>query len=237
MSFLDHLEELRDRLLKSVVAIAVGMAACLTYVTSLILFLNGPAEAAAVRLVPIDATEIFSIYFRVGLTGGLCLAAPVVLWQAWRFIEPGLHRHEKWYAGPFLLSTTVCFAAGAGFGYQVVLPWFLKLQAAMATAVHYDNTMSALSYFGLLTTMIVTMGLIFEMPPVVFILSRIGLVNARFLLRNFKYAILAFAVAAAVLTPSTTDIVPMMAFMAVMIAVYLVSVVVAAIFGRSRRID
>jgi sec-independent protein translocase protein TatC len=235
MAFLDHLEELRNRLLKSLIAVAIGMGLCLSYAADLIVFLKWPAEAVGIRLVPIEATEIFSLYFKVGLSAGICLAAPVILWQVWRFIEPALYRHEKRYAAPFLISTILCFAGGAVFGYAIVAPQFMKLQVAMFDAAHFDKTMGALSYFSFLSMMVVAMGAIFEMPPVIFILSRIGIVNAGFLVKNFKYAILLFSVASAILTPSTTDIAPMVAFMGVMTAVYAVSILVALLFGRARK--
>jgi sec-independent protein translocase protein TatC len=180
-----------------------------------------------------EATEIFSLYFRVALATGVCLAAPVLLWQVWRFIEPALHKHEKRYAAPFMISTIGCFAAGAAFAYAVVAPWMLKLQMAMANKVGIPVDMSAGSYLTMLSATIVSMGVIFQMPPVVFILSRIGLVNARFLIRNFKYAFLLFSFAAALLTPST-ELEPMFFFMAVMTGVYILSIAVAWVFGRRR---
>ncbi len=237
MPFLDHLEELRNRLWKSLVATGIGMAVSLGYAAELIDFLRWPADVVGIRLIPVEATEVFSLYFKVGLFGGICLAAPIILWHIWRFIEPALYKHEKRYAAPFLISTVACFASGAIFAYLVVSPWFLKLQAGMAQRVHFEVTMSALSYFGLLTTLVVSMGAIFEMPPVVFILSRIGIISARFLARNFKYAFLLFSVASAVITPSTTDIAPMVMFMGIMTAVYVVSILVALIFGRSRKAE
>jgi sec-independent protein translocase protein TatC len=237
MPFLEHLEELRTRLLRSLIAVAIGMCICLAYATQLILFLRWPADVVGIRLVPIEATDVFSLYFRVGLSGGVCLAAPFVLWQVWRFIEPALYRHEKRYAAPFLISTVVCFIGGAVFGYAVVSPWFLRLQAAMAQAAHFEQTMSALSYFGLLTTLVISMGAIFEMPAIVLILSRIGLISAGFLLRHCKYALLLFSVASAILTPSTTDIAPMIAFTAVMTGVYAISILVAFVFGKARSVE
>jgi len=234
MPFLDHLEELRRRIFKCLIAVGIGLAVCFAYAAELIIFLNRPALAAGVRLVAIDGMEIFSVYFQVAFVVGICMAAPVILWQAWRFIEPGLYRHEKRYAAPFIISTTLCFAAGAAFGYRIVAPWLLVLQVSMAQAAHIEVTMSSMSYLATLTNTILAMGAIFEMPPVVFILSRIGLVSAGFLTRNFKYAFLLFSIAAAVLTPST-NIPPMLAFMAVMTAVYVVSTLVALVFGKTRK--
>lgn len=236
MPILEHLEELRTRLLRSVAAIAVGMAICFAYTAELIQFLGRPAAKLGIHLVAIDATEIFSLYFRVAATGGICLATPFIVWQIWRFIEPALHSHERRYAGPFVISTTLCFVGGAIFGYAIVSPWFFQLQDAMAKAAGIEVRPSALSYFETLSMLVLSMGAIFEMPPVVFVLSRIGLVSARFLVRNFKYAFLLFSVAAAVLTPST-QIPPMLGFLVVITAVYVVSILVALIFGKSRKVE
>jgi sec-independent protein translocase protein TatC len=227
---------LRRRLVKCLIALAIGLAVCIPYAANLIVFLNRPALKAGVRLFTIEGMEIFSVYFNVALAGSICLAAPIILWQAWRFIEPGLYRHEKRYAVPFMISTCLCFAAGAAFGYGIVAPWLLKLQVAMAEKAHIELAMSSRSYLATLTNTILAMGAIFEMPPVIFILSRIGLVSAKFLIVNFKYAFLFFSVAAAVLTPST-DMPPMLAFMAVMTAVYAVSILVALVFGKARKAE
>jgi sec-independent protein translocase protein TatC len=234
MPFLEHLEELRRRLIKCLIGLAVGTTVGFVYTAPIIEFLGRPAQSAGIKLVAIEATEVFSLYFKVALATGICLAAPVILWQIWRFIEPALYKHEKRYAAPFIISTTICFVAGAIFGYGIVAPWLLKLEQEMAMQAHLDMAMSAESYFGMLTATVVSMGGIFEMPPVVFVLSRIGLVSASFLIRNFKYAFLLFSIAAAVLTPST-QIPPMLLFMAVMTAIYVISILVAMVFGRARK--
>jgi sec-independent protein translocase protein TatC len=236
MPFLDHLEELRRRLIKCLIALAVSTTICLTYTAEIIAFLIRPAATSGIPIVAIEATEVFSVYFKVALAAGICLAAPVILWQVWRFIEPALYKHEKRYAVPFIISTTFCFVAGSVFGYVIVAPWLLQLERVMALAAHISFTMSAESYLGMLTVTVVAMGAIFEMPPVIFILSRIGLVSAKFLIRNFKYALVLFSIAAALLTPSTQPP-PMLFFMAVMIGIYVVSIVVAMVFGRARKTE
>jgi sec-independent protein translocase protein TatC len=227
MSFLDHLEELRKRLIRCVIAIAVGMLLCVAYAPNLILFLGAPARAAGLKLVAIESTEIFSIYFKVAAAGGICLAAPFILWQVWRFIEPALYKHEKRYAAPFLLSTIVCFGLGATFGYVVAAPWLLRLQKVWADLAGIEITMSTLSYFGLLTSTIVAMG------PIVFILSRIGLIDARFLVRHAEHAVVISAIAAAMITP-TGDMAPTIALMTVILGLYTVSILVAWVFGKPR---
>jgi sec-independent protein translocase protein TatC len=236
MSFLEHLEELRSRILKSLVALAAGLALCWAFVEPLIRFLGVPARIAGIRLVAIESTEIFSLYFTVALAGAACLAAPFILWQVWQFVAPGLHSQERRYAGPFIISTTLCFIGGAIFGYKVMMPLTLKLIAVMARAVHIEVTMSVTGYFNLLVVLIVCMGIVFEISPVIFILSRIGLVSARFLTRNFKYAVLISVIAAAVLTPST-DASTMILVSIPIILNYGLGIIVAAIFGRSRQAE
>jgi sec-independent protein translocase protein TatC len=236
MPFLDHLEELRRRLIKCLIALAGGTIIGLTYTAPIIQFLERPVLISGIRLIAIESTEVFSVYFKVALAAGMCMAAPVILWQIWRFIEPALYKHEKRYAAPFIISTTICFIGGALFGYAIVAPWLLTLEESMAKTVNIEVAMSADSYLGMLTATVVSMGGIFEMPPIIFILSRIGLVSAKFLIRNFKYAVLLFSVAAAILTPST-QIPPMLFFMAVMIGIYVISIVVAMVFGRTRKAE
>src|SRR5436309_10030857 len=116
MPFLEHLEELRRRLISGLIAIAICSGLCLVYATELIKFLKQPAEAAGLALASYDSLEMFSIYFTVPLGAGICLAAPVILWQVWKFIEPALYVHEKRYARPFIVLTTICFLLGAA-GY------------------------------------------------------------------------------------------------------------------------
>jgi sec-independent protein translocase protein TatC len=236
MPFLDHLEELRRRLIRCLIALGVGTGIGLVYTAQLIEFLGRPAAAAGVPLMAIDATGIFSLYFKVAAAAGICLAAPVMLWQIWRFIEPALYAHEKRYSRPFIILTTLCFVIGAAFGYVIVAPWLFKLEMAMAQDAGIHMNMSAESYFTMLVATVVAMGAIFEMPPIVFVLSRIGLISAKFLIRNFKYAVFVFSIAAAVLTPSTTPP-PMLFFMAVMTGLYGVCIVVAMVFGRTRKAD
>jgi sec-independent protein translocase protein TatC len=236
MPFLEHLEELRQRIIKSLIALGVGTVIGIAYTAQIIEFLRRPAASVKVPLIAIEAMEIFSLYFKVALATGICLSAPVILWQVWRFIEPALYKHEKRYAAPFIISTTLCFIGGGMFGYAVVTPWLLALEVQMAKLAGIEFMLSSQSYLTTLAATIVAMGVVFEMPPIVFILSRIGLVNARFLIRNFKYAFLLFSVASAVLTPST-EFAPMLFFMAVMTAIYVVSIAVAMVFGRTRKAE
>jgi sec-independent protein translocase protein TatC len=233
MSFLDHLVELRQRIIKSVIAVAVGVLICTSYTPAIIRFLKAPAAKHGINLVSYGALEMFSLYFHVALAAGICLAAPVILFQAWRFIEPALYPSEKRWALPFVISTTIFFVLGAAFGYAVATPYILQMQAELAVLLDIPWNPNAMEYIGLLTATVIAMGAVFEMPPVVFILSRIGLVSAGFLVRNFKYAFLILTVLSAVLTPSG-DLGPMLAFLTVMLGLYVISILVALVFGKKR---
>lgn len=236
MPFLDHLDELRNRIIKSIVAVGATLLVCVTYASELIEFLKIPADRVGIHLIAIGGTEIFSVYFKASLACAICLAAPFLLCQIWEFIAPGLHKHERRYAGPFLISTTFSFIGGAAFGFLVLLPLALGLQLSMAEAVGISLPMSAMSYFDLLSMVVISMGVIFEIPAVIFLLSRIGLITASFLARNFKYAILLSFIAAAILTPST-DMSTMTLVAVPMIGLYAVGIVVAWVFGRPRKVE
>jgi sec-independent protein translocase protein TatC len=234
MPFLEHLAELRSRIIKSVIAAAIGVLLCTTYAAEIVRFLKAPASKYGVEIVGYGAWEMFSLYFDVALAGGICLAAPYILFQIWRFIEPALYPHERRYALPFVISTNVFFALGALFGYFVATPYLMQLELELARLMDVVWRPGALEYISLLTSTVVAMGVVFEMPPVVFILSRIGLVSAGFLVRNFKYAFLILTILATVLTPSG-NLGPDVVFMGVMLGLYSLSVLVAFVFGRKRR--
>jgi sec-independent protein translocase protein TatC len=236
MSFLEHLEELRRRVIKAVIAVAAGVVVCTAYTPEIVRFLKAPAAQYGIELVGYGGWEMFSLYFHVAFAGGISIAAPFVLFQIWRFVEPALYSHERRYALPFLLSTTLFFIFGAAFGYAVATPYIMELSRELSLLMDITWHPGALEYIGLLTTTVIAMGVVFEMPPIVFILSRIGLVDGRFLLRNFKYAFLILAILSGVLTPSG-DLGPMIAFLAVMTALYFLSVLVAFVFGRKRRAE
>ena len=236
MSFLEHLEELRRRIIKCLIAVAVGMAISTAYTPAIIRFLKAPAAKYGIEVVGYGGWEIFSLYFDVAFAAGITLAAPFILFQVWRFIEPALYPREKRYALPFVISTTLFFILGSAFGYFVATPYIIELSRQLAVLMDVMWRPGALEYVSLLTATVVAMGIVFEMPPIVFILSRIGLVDAGFLIRNFKYAFLTLAILSGVLTPSG-DLGPMIAFLGVMTALYFLSILVALVFARKRTLQ
>jgi sec-independent protein translocase protein TatC len=235
MSFLEHLEELRGRIIKSLVAVGASFAVCWYFSVELFEFVARPiTRIPGVTLVINDPTEAFTVYLKVCFVAALYVSAPFVLWQIWRFIVPGLHAHERRYAGPFIISTSLFFMIGGVFGYLVAFPNALEFLLGMAKQGHITPFISAEKYFGLFSTVMIVLGIVFEIPPVVFILSRIGLVNGPFLLRHTDWAIIISTIVAAVVTP-TTDAFNMLVVAVPMVALYLIGVVVAFAFGRQRR--
>jgi sec-independent protein translocase protein TatC len=163
----------------------------------------------------------------------LFLSAPFVLWQVWLFVSPGLYAHERRYAVPLVLAASVCFMLGGAFGYFVAFPAALKFLLDWTAALHLTPIIDASAYFDLFFAVVVSLGLVFQIPIVIFVLSRMGLVTARFLLVNLKYALFASAVIAAIITP-TTDPGNMLIIAGPMVALYALGIPIAWAFGRKR---
>jgi sec-independent protein translocase protein TatC len=237
MSFLDHLEELRTRILRSLIAIGLAFVVCWAFVEDIygivqipILEVLGEGE----QLVFTRATQPFNLFLKVALLASAFLASPFLLAQVWLFIAPGLYKHERRYALPFVLSTTILALTGAVFGYFIAFPFALDFLINWGRSAGLQPMLEADQYFNLFMTILLGLAVIFQIPPVIFILSRIGLVSAGFLLKNTKYAVLIAFVVAAIITP-TADIPNMMVMAGPMIVLYLVGVVVAFLFGKKRR--
>jgi sec-independent protein translocase protein TatC len=230
MGFLDHLEELRKRIIYSVVAVAVGFFACWGYADRIYDVMQRPIMTAlrnhhlTETLVYLNPTEPFNLYLKVAALAGLFLTCPFVLYQVWLFIAPGLYRNEKRYIGPFLFSTVGLFVAGGYFGYKFVYP--MALDFLIGYGSKFQPMITIGEYTQLFLTIILGMGVIFEIPILVFFLSLMGIVTAGFMWKNFRYAILVIFVIAAIITP-TTDILNMCIFAAPMVALYAVSIGIA----------
>jgi len=238
MSFLQHLEELRRRILWSLVGIAAGFGICWRFADTIYAYMQTPIMDALHRngldqkLVYLNPTEPFNMYLKIGLISGLFVASPWVLYQVWCFISPGLYRHEKKYVLPFMFSTVGLFLAGGLFGYKMVYP------AALNFLIQYGKQFQPMitigEYTDLFLTIIVGLGVIFELPIVVFFLSLMGIISAGWMWKNLRYSILVIFVIAAIVTP-TTDIMNMCIFAAPMVALYLVSILIAWLANPKRR--
>lgn len=234
MGFLEHLDELRKRLLWSLVAVVLAFVAALSQSKRILEFLLRPISPMLgdERPVFIDLTEPFLLYMKVALLVALFLSAPFILYQAWAFISPGLYPRERRYAIPFVLFATVFFLAGGAFGYYIGFPVASKFLLGIAD--EFQPALRISSLFGFQSKIILGLGVVFELPTVIYFLARLGLVTPQFLWRNFKYAILIIFIIAAIITP-TPDVVTQCIFAAPMILLYLAGILVAHLFGRPRR--
>ena len=237
MSFLEHLEELRSRLLTSMVALAVATGMCWSYREELFAFMVAPLRVAYPRLelIATSPTETVMLYMKMSFFAGLFLAAPILLYQVWAFVSPGLYRHEKSYAIPFIFFGSAFFLAGAAFGHYYLFPMtFSFLGEFGGQEIKFMPRVE--EYYTFYSWFLLALGAVFQVPVVIFVLARIGLVTAGFLMRHFKWAVLLSFIVAAVVTP-TPDVVTQSLLALPMIALYLLGVGVAFLFGKSRTAD
>jgi sec-independent protein translocase protein TatC len=237
MSFLEHLDELRKRIIHAVIGVAVGIGLSFFFIQQIYDFLTAPAIATlppGSKLIYTQPTEAFSLYIQISLISGAVFASPWIMFQVWRFIAPGLYANEKRFVFPFVLFSTAGFVAGAAFNHYVAYPFIMTYFASFNTPnLVY---MPQLSYvFGLYVKMLLGLGVIFQMPTIVFFLAKMRVLTARFLLKQFKLAVLLIFIVAAVITP-TGDPMTLMIFAAPMIGLYAFSIVIAWAV-RPRQID
>jgi sec-independent protein translocase protein TatC len=238
LPLLAHLEELRKRIVFSVLGVLVGFLSCWSFADRIFSLMQQPIVGALRHhgivggLVYLNPSEPFNLYLEVALVGGLFVASPFVFYQLWLFIAPGLYRGEKRYVLPFLLSTVGLFVAGGLFGYKMVYP--ASLDFLIGFGQHFQPMITIGEYTKLFVTITVGLGLIFEMPIVVLFLALMRVITARWMLRNLRYSILAIVVIAAIITP-TADILNMCLFAAPMIALYAISIGVAWLVNSTRK--
>jgi sec-independent protein translocase protein TatC len=240
MSFFDHLVELRKRIVSSLVAIGIGMMLGLAVAKRFIWIIILPMQAAlranhlSDKLYYTSPAGFVSLYINFGLYIGIALAMPWVLYQIWLFVAPGLYKHERKAVVSFIVSAMSLFLCGIAFGYFVMLPQVLTYVISFANEGPVQPLISINEYFSLILVILVGLGVIFELPVVVFILSLFGIVTPRFMMKNFRYAMLLITVVAAIVTP-TPDATTMLIFMAPMIGLYFVGVAVSYAVLRHKR--
>jgi len=233
MSFLDHLEELRQRLFRILIALAVTFLACWAFADEIYRVVAFPILEAleGQPLVFVSPTQPFNLFLKVSFVAAIFLASPFIIAQLWLFIAPGMYKHERLYAIPFIVSGSFLAITGALFGYFIAFPFALDFLINWGERAGLEAMIDATRYFDLFLAIELGLAVVFQIPPVIFVLSRIGLVSAGFLLRNTKYAVLIAFVVAAIITP-TADIPNMMIMAGPMILLYLVGVGVAFVFGK-----
>lgn len=186
------------------------------------------------RMIVTTAVEPFTLYVTVSLYTAIALSIPFLLWQIWGFISPALYRHERSYVTPFIGLSTVSFVIGAAFAYYVLFPPAVKYLLGLGT--DFQLMLRATDYFDFITLIMLAMGIIFQMPAITYVLSRIGLVSAGLLIGSWKLAIVVILIVAAVVSP-TGDIPNMMLFATPMMGLYVISIFIAWFFGRKRQKD
>ena len=183
------------------------------------------------KLVVNSLIDPFSLYVKVSLYAALCLSVPFLLWQIWAFVSPGLYPHERGYVTPFIALSSISFVLGAAFAYKIIFPPAARYLLGLGQ--DFRLLLKADDYFDFIIIVMLGMGIVFQMPAITYVLARIGLVTAKFLIKIWKTALIVILIAAAVLSP-TNDIPNMLLFAAPMIALYIVSIFVAWIFNRPR---
>ncbi len=190
--------------------------------------------SAEERMIVTTAVEPFTLYVTVSLYAAIAISIPFLLWQIWGFISPALYRHERAYVTPFIILSTTSFIIGAAFAYYILFPPAVKYLLGLGE--DFRLFLRASDYFDLITIIMLAMGLIFQMPAVAYVLSRIGLITAKMLVKGWKIALVVILIVAAVVSP-TGDIPNMMLFAAPMMVLYVVSIFIAWFFGKKRQSD
>lgn len=183
-------------------------------------------------LIVTTATEPFTLYVTVSLYAAIALSLPFLLLQVWGFISPALYKHERAYVTPFILLSSVSFIGGAAFAYYILFPPAVKYLLGVGS--DFSLMLKATEYFDFITIIMLAMGLIFQMPAITYVLSRIGIVSATFLANSWKFAIVIILIVAAIVSP-TADIPNMMLFAAPMMVLYVISIFIAWFFGKKRK--
>jgi sec-independent protein translocase protein TatC len=230
MPFMEHLGELRVRIVRSLVGVLAGAAIALPFSQRIVDWLARPVTRLGHELVFTAPAEAFWVQMKVGLFSGLFLSAPVILWQVWAFIAPGLHQNERKYAAPFVIIGSLMFLLGGAFSLFVVTPYALTFllgyaRPGLRPMITIQNHVDFLLKFTL------AFGVVFELPLALTLLARMGVVTARTLAKHRKYAILGAFVVAAILTP-TPDAFNQALMAGPLIVLYEVGIVSARIFGR-----
>ena len=235
--FTDHLEELRSRLIVCFIAVGIGFFVCYGFKVKLFEILIAPLISAmgkGEKLIFTAIPEAFFTYLKVSLLGGLMLSAPVVIYEFWMFVAPGLYKKERRILFPIILLSTIFFVGGALFGYFVVFPFGFQFLLGFASdTIRPMPTMK--EYLGFSAKLLLAFGLVFELPLVITSLARLGLVTVNFLKKNRKYAILIFFIGAAILTPP--DVVTQIMMALPLMGLYEISILGAKIFGRDKNAD
>ncbi len=237
MSFLEHLDELRRRIVYAVISLAAGFIVCCFFIGQIFDFIMRPMQQLLPpggTLVYTDPSEAFILYIKIAAIGGLLLSSPAVFTQLWLFVAPGLYSHEKKWAIPFVMMSTFFFVLGAAFAHYVVFPltwnFFVGFTTDILTFMPRIETS-----FSLYLRLVLAFGIVFQLPTLVLFLARMGVLTARFMIKNFKYAMLGIVIISAVITPDGGGV-SLFAMTGPLIILYVFSIGLAWLFGKQTRL-
>ena len=236
MSFLDHLDELRRRIIYAAISLFVGFVIAFFFIQQIFDFIMRPLQQmlpAGATLVYTDPSEAFMLYIQIALIAGLMIASPAVMTQVWLFIAPGLYAHEKRWAIPFIVMSSVFFILGAAFSHYVVFPLTWRFFSSFTSDIltFMPRIEPAFSVY---LRMMLAFGVVFQMPTIVLFLARMGVLSARFMWRNFKYAVLLIVIVSAVVTPDGGGV-SLVAMSGPLVLLYIFSIGLAWMFGKKKQ--
>jgi sec-independent protein translocase protein TatC len=233
MSLMEHLDELRRRIIHSALYLAAGFIVAYIFHERLYGFVQLPLDRLHIKLNYTHPMDALNLYLQVSLIGGAILASPFILYQVWLFIAPGLYQREKRFVVPFMAATMGLFLGGASFGYFFVFPGALKI-LIYGFGQKFNPIITIEEYTGFFLSIILGLGISFEMPILIFFLAMFGIVSPKFLWKNIRYAVLAVFLVAAFICPSP-DPWTMCIYALPMLALYLIGIAVAWWVHPSRR--
>lgn len=233
MSLMEHLEELRRRILWSLGFLLIGFAVAYAFHTSLITFIQTPLLNIGLKMTMTHPTDALNLVLKTSFVGGAILASPFILFQVWLFISPGMYANEKKYVWPFMAATITLFLAGAWFGYRYVLPGAMVV-LIQEFGKNFSHMITIEDYTGFFLAVILGLGVTFELPVLIFFLALFGVVDGKFLLKHFRYAVMAIFLLAAIICP-TPDPIGMCLFASPMLVLYFLGVGIAFFVHPNRR--
>jgi sec-independent protein translocase protein TatC len=233
MSLMEHLDELRKRIIRALLSLIAGFAVAYVFHVRLVQWIQKPLNDIGLKMTMTHPTDALDLFIKTSLVFGAIFASPFILYQVWLFISPGMYAHEKKYVWPFMTATVTLFLAGAWFGYRYVLP------GAMVVLIqdfgkNFSHMITIEDYTGFFLAVILGLGITFELPILIFFLSLFGIVDAKFLLKHIRYAILAIFLISAIICP-LPDPISMCLFASPMLVLYLLGVGVAFFVHPDRR--
>jgi sec-independent protein translocase protein TatC len=233
MSLMEHLDELRKRLIRAVIFLCVGFGVAWFFHVQLFEVIKRPLDKLNIPLNFTHPTDILNLYLKTAFVGGFILASPFILYQLWLFISPGMYSHEKKYVIPFMAATLGLFLSGAWFGYHWVLPGAIQV-LVLDFGKGFNHILTVDDYIGFFMAIILGLGICFELPILMFFLALFGIADAKFFLKQYRYAILIIFLISAIICP-LPDAISMAIFASPMLALYVLGVGIAYFVHPSRR--